>query len=121
MGAAPVRPSRYAYRTLGPPTSPRTVSTLLGYGNRARRLDPLLAHGKRLTDGEDALDALLEQVRKLRREELARLGRRGQAKLAPALRVADEAPLDTHRWELIGGHLAGECAASFKVTILRGD
>ena len=72
----------------------------------------LLADGEGLADGEDDVDALGDQVGHLGREELARLGRRGQAKLAAALGVADEAPLDVHRGHLVSRHLTSEGAAT---------
>ena len=83
--------------------------------------DALLADGEGLADAEDDLEALLERVRALGREQRVRLGRRRQAKLAATLGVAEQDPLDAHVDHLVGGHLAGVGAAAGKVHVLRCD
>ena len=60
-------------------------------------IDALLADGQRLADGEDDLEPLLERVGALGGEQLVRLGRRRQAELAAALRVATESQKKNHK------------------------
>ena len=84
-------------------------------------VNALLADRQRLANGEDDLQALLERVGALGAEELVGLGGRGQAKLAAALGVADEDPLDAHVDHLVGGHLASVGAAAGEVHVLGGD
>mmetsp|Transcript_30987 Transcript_30987/g.64961 ORF Transcript_30987/g.64961 Transcript_30987/m.64961 type:complete len:294 (+) Transcript_30987:307-1188(+) len=85
------------------------------------RLQPLLADGERLADAEDAHQPLLEDVRQLGRHQLVALLRCGQAELAAALRVSDQAALEAEVDHLVHRHLARVRPAPREVAVLRRD
>jgi hypothetical protein len=84
-------------------------------------VDALLADRQGLANAEDAREALLKDVRELGRHQLVALLGGGQAELAAALRVANQAQLEAHVLHLVHRHLTGVGAAAPEVAVLRRD
>ena len=93
----------------------------LRHALREHGIDALLADGQGLADAEDAHEALLKDVGELGRHELVALLGGGQAELAAALRVANEAALEAHVLHLVHRHLTGVGTAALEVAVLGRD